>query len=258
MFGLERCAVVGMVHLRPLPGSPGWGRDLDAVLAQALTDARALQEGGVDALIVENMGDVPYERGQLNLAGMAAAAVITREVVQLGLPTGVQLLAGANQEALAAAVAAGASFIRAEAFAYAHVADEGWLEASAAELLRTRAHLGAEVQVWADVQKKHAAHAITGDMSVADLARGHAFCGADALVITGRHTGEPTAVGDVRAAKAGNLPVVVGSGVTPEDAAKLAREADALIVGSYLKCEGDWRQPVDAERVREVVKAIGA
>ncbi|MCA8922072.1 MAG: BtpA/SgcQ family protein [Planctomycetes bacterium] len=257
MFELDRCAVIGMVHLHALPGSPGWGGDLDAVLAQALADASALQGGGVDALIVENMGDVPYERGRIDPAGLAAAAVVTREVAALGLPTGIQLLAGANVEALAAAVAAGASFVRAEAFAYAHVADEGWLEASAATLLRIRKNLGAEVEFWADVQKKHAAHAVTGDLPLGDLARGHAFCGADALVVTGRHTGEATALEDVRAAKVAGLPVVVGSGVTPGDAATLAREADALIVGSYFKRDGDWREPVDPQRVSELVASLG-
>ena len=257
LFGLSRCALVGMVHLRALPGSPGWGGALDEVLRAARADAEALLAGGCDALLVENMGDVPFLRGRVDPETVAAAAVATREVAALGAPTGVQLLAGANREALAVALAAGASFVRVEAFAYAHVADEGWLEACAGELLRARRALAAPVQVWADVQKKHAAHAVTADLSLAELARGHAFCGADALVVTGAATGEPTSHLDVEAARAAGLPVAVGSGVTPQDAAALAAVADALIVGTWLKEEGDWRRPVDRERVRALRAALG-
>lgn len=258
LFGLERCALVGMVHLLPLPGSPGYrGGGLDEVLARAERDAEALVAGGCDALLVENMGDVPYLRGRVEPETVAAAAVAVTRVAASGLPTGVQLLAGANREALGVALAAGASFIRAEAFAYAHVADEGILQASAGPLLRVRAALRAEgIAVWADVQKKHAAHAITGDLDLSELARGTAFCEPDALVITGARTGAPTSPADLEAAAAAGLPLVVGSGVSPEDASRLAERAAALIVGSYLKQGGDWRAPVDRARVAELRAAL--
>jgi membrane complex biogenesis BtpA family protein len=252
----ERCLLIGMVHLRALPGSPGWDGDMGEVVDAALGDARALIDGGSDALIVENMADAPYLRGRVEPETVAAAALATRAVVGLGLPVGVQLLAAANREALGVAVASGARFVRVEAFAYAHVADEGWLDACAAELLRARAALGADVEVWADVKKKHAAHAVTGDLSLEEAAHGAAFSGADALIVTGTRTGAPTSTGDVRAARVAGLPVVVGSGVTDVDAAALGREAQALIVGSWLKRGGDWRNPVDPARVRALRAAM--
>ncbi len=255
MFDLKRCALIGMVHLQPLPGSPGWGGDMRGLRAAALRDAERLLEGGCDALIVENMGDLPYLRAGVEPETTAAMAIATAGVVELGAPVGVQVLAAANREALGVAVAAGASFVRAEAFAYAHVADEGWLDASAGPLLRARRALGADVQIWADVQKKHAAHAVTGDLSLGDLARGAAFCGADVLIVTGRETGAGTALADLQAAQVG-LPVAVGSGVTPKDAAALAEHAQALIVGSWLKEGGDWRAPVDVERVRALAAVL--
>jgi membrane complex biogenesis BtpA family protein len=247
-------ALVGMVHLAPLPGSPGWAGSMSDVLRRALADADALIDGGCDALLVENMGDVPYLRGRVEPETVAAVAVATAAVVARGKPVGVQILAAANREALGAAVAAGASFVRVEAFAWAHVADEGWIDASAGPLLRARAALGVDVAVWADVQKKHAAHAVTADVSLADLARGTAFCGADALVVTGAHTGSATAPADVAAAREAGLPVVVGSGVTPDNVGSLG--ADALIVGSWLKVGGDWRNPVDPVRVRALRTAM--
>ena len=253
---LDRAALVGMVHLLPLPGSPGWRGDMAAVLSAARRDAEALLAGGCDALLVENMGDVPYLRGAVPPETTAAMAVATAAVTALGAPTGVQVLAAANREALGVAAATGARFLRVEAFAYAHVADEGWLDACAGPLLRARAALGSDVQIWADIQKKHAAHAVTADLSLQDIARGTAFCGADALIVTGRSTGAPTDLHDVIAARTAGLPVAVGSGVTPADAPPLARAADALIVGSWLKIGGDWRAPVDPERVAALAAAV--
>ena len=213
--------------------------------------------GGCHAVLVENMGDAPYLNGEVAPETMAAMTRITREVVRLGLPTGVQVLAGANRQALAVAHASEAHFLRVEGFAYAHVADEGWMEACAGPLLRARANLGAEhIQIWTDVQKKHSAHAVTADLSMEELAHGHAFCGADALVITGNRTGTRTDVKDVNSAARSRLPVIVGSGVDTEDAGSLAQIADALIVGSALKVDGCWFNPVDPMRVGAISGAM--
>ncbi len=231
---------------------------MGAVLERARKDATDLLYGGCDAILVENMGDVPYLRGQVPPETVAAMTRAVASVANLGLPTGVQVLAAANREALGVAVAAGASFVRVEAFAWAHVADEGWIDACAGPLLRTRAALGADVAIWADVHKKHAAHAVTADLPLEELAKGTAFCGADALVITGVATGRPTAPADVEEAARAGLPVAVGSGVTPDDAVALAGVADALIVGSWLKEDGDWRRPVELERVKRLASLLGA
>jgi membrane complex biogenesis BtpA family protein len=260
MFTDARCWFVGMVHLMPLPGSPRWGGNMSAVVEAAERDARALVRGGCDAIIIENMGDVPYLRGGVHAETTAAMAVATRAVAALGLkvPLGVQVLAGANREALGVAVAAGAHFIRAEAFAYAHVADEGWLDASAGELLRARAALRTDVQVWADIQKKHASHAVTADLDLGAIAEGTVFSGADALVVTGVATGQPTSIDDVITAKGSGRPVLVGSGVTPQNAGALARVADGLIVGSWLKKDSQWRERVSLRRVRRLHDIIRA
>ena len=259
-LGVEgRCALVGMVHLRPLPGSPRWRGGMRAVLDDAMRDATALAEGGCDAILVENMGDLPYLRGAVPPETVAAMTLAAGAVGTLGLPLGVQVLAGANREALGVALATGASFIRVEAFAYAHVADEGLLEACAGPLTRARRALDADadIAIWADVQKKHAAHALTADLDLAELARGHAFCGADALIVTGKATGSPTDPDDVIQAQEADLPVAVGSGVDVASAGPLAAIADALIVGTALKVDGRWQAPVDVRRVRAIRAAIG-
>ena len=252
------CAFVGMVHLLPLPGSHSWGGSMRSVLDRAMADAQLLLEGGCDAIIVENMGDAPYLPREVAPETLAAITLATARVVELGAPVGLQILAAANRQALGVAAVAGASFIRVEGFAYAHVADEGYIDACAGELLRARRHLGAEVAIWADVQKKHASHALTADLSIEDLSLGAGFCGADALVVTGAHTGKAANFSDIDGAARAGLPIAIGSGVTSQNAAEMAQRAQALIVGSWLKREGLWKNPVSLDRVKDIRDAIGA
>jgi membrane complex biogenesis BtpA family protein len=250
-----------MVHLQPLPGSPGYRGSMSEIEDRALADARALREGGADAVLIENMGDLPYLRGYVDPETVAAMASTARLVVrEAALPAGVQLLAGANREALGVAVATGLSFMRAEAFAYGHVADEGWLQASAGPLLRTRANLRADVKVWTDIHKKHSSHAVTADLSLAEIAKGTVFCGADALIVTGMATGCPAELSHVRQAHEAvpNTPILVGSGVTPEQAADLAPLCDGLIVGTWIKEGSDWHNPVAKDRVARLKDALTA
>ncbi|NOT32370.1 MAG: phosphorybosylanthranilate isomerase, partial [Planctomycetes bacterium] len=56
----SRPAFIGVVHLLATPGAPRYCGSSAALLARAGEDARALVEGGVDALLVENFGDAPF------------------------------------------------------------------------------------------------------------------------------------------------------------------------------------------------------
>ncbi|MCL2325559.1 MAG: BtpA/SgcQ family protein [Proteobacteria bacterium] len=251
------CALIGMVHLQALPGTPNHRASITQILDAALRDAQALVEGGCDALLVENMADLPYLNGSVGPEIVAAMAIaVDRIVTGFDLPVGLQVLAAANLEAMGIAACAGASFIRAEAFAYAHVADEGWINASAAHVLRLRKRLDADVRVFADVQKKHACHVVTSDTSLEDLSHGFAFCGADALIVTGVSTGAQANIQDVTRARSAHLPVIIGSGIDAQNAASFGAVADGLIVGSSIKIDGNWRNSVDVARVHKIAQAL--
>lgn len=251
--------VVGVIHVGALPGTPASRLGVDELTELAAGEAAAYRDGGVDGLMVENMHDVPYLRGAVGPEVVAALAVVARAVKsESSLPVGVQILAGANTEAMSVAHAAGLDYIRAEGFAFAHVADEGLIESSAAELLRFRKMIGADgVRVFADVKKKHSSHAITADISLGETAAAVEFMRADAVVVTGGVTGEPPRAEDVREAKSRcRLPVLLGSGITAENVAEFYDTADGFIVGSYFKEGGVWSNTVDPSRVVRLMDAV--
>jgi membrane complex biogenesis BtpA family protein len=261
LFGRDH-ALVGMIHVGALPGTPYHRDSVDSIITQAVREAVMLRDGGFDAILIENMHDRPYLAQQVGpeiVAAMTAIGVAVREAVDL--PLGVQVLGAANREALAVALALGARFIRAENFAYAHVADEGLMAtADAGPLLRYRRAIGAEgIAVLADVKKKHASHAITADVDIAEAARTAAFFGADGIVVTGVATGRATQAEDVKTVwQAVELPVLIGSGTTPENIERYWPHANAFIVGSFLKEQGVWSNPPDAERIHAIVAAADA
>jgi uncharacterized protein len=261
IFGRDR-ALVGMVHVQALPGAPRHSIPIREIVSRAAAEAKMLASLGFDAILIENMHDVPYLRREVGaevVASMTAVATAIREAVDL--PLGVQILAGANRASLAVAHATGAQFIRAEGFVFAAVADEGLIaEADAGPLLRYRRAIGAgDIRILVDVCKKHCAHAITADLDVGENVRAAEFFGADGVVVTGIATGKPIRIDDLGCARvATRLPLIVGSGVTPESVAGLFAYADALIVGSWCKRDGLWHNDPDEDRARALVKAVEA
>lgn len=257
LFAAPR-ALIGMIHVGALPGTPRASDGIEALIEAALAEGRILRDAGFTAVMIENMHDVPYLNRSVGPEITAAMAVIARELVcDLELPIGIQVLAAANREALAAAMASGASFIRAEGFVFGHLADEGWIEASAGPLMRYRREIGADhVRVFADIKKKHASHVATADVDVVETARAAEFFYADGLIVTGVATAraaDPTEVAAVSGAV--GVPVIVGSGVTPDNVGSYA-SADGFIVGSSIKRDGVWSNPLDPARAAAMARAF--
>jgi len=256
-FGAPR-ALVGMLHVGALPGTPSASQSIEALIQQTLDDARIYRDADFTALAIENTHDRPYLKGAVGPEITAAMTRLAREVKrETGLVLGIQVLAAANREAMAIAHASGADFVRVEGFVFAHVADEGVIESCAADLLRYRRAIGAErVLVFADIKKKHSAHAITADVSLSETARAAEFFLADGVIVTGAATGEPASPDEVReVAGAVGLPVLVGSGITPENFGRFSA-AHGFIVGSSVKEGGSWYNRLDPAAVRTVSDAF--
>ena len=259
IFGVRR-ALIGMIHVQALPGTPHNQHSVDEICEQALDSARQLRDAGFHGLMIENMHDRPYLRREVGPEIVATMVAVGREVRRAAsLPLGVQILGGANRAALATALACDADFVRVESFVFSHVADEGLMSSDAGELLRYRRSIGGEqVRIFADIKKKHAAHAITTDIGLVETAHAAEFFLADGVIVTGTVTGEAADPAQVEAvSQAVRIPTLVGSGITPENLADFGH-ADAFIVGSVLKHGGLWSNPLDPRRLEIMIQAFDA
>ncbi len=251
--------LIGVVHLPPLPGSPG-DVGLSTALASAEADARALFDNGADSVIVENFHDVPFFPDQVPPVTVAAMTRAVELVVGLAgdRTVGVNVLRNDALAAMSIAHTCGAAFIRVNVHVGAAVTDQGLVQGRAAETLRLRKALGADVEVWADVAVKHSRP--LGDRhSVAHEARDAVSRGlADTIIITGASTGlrpEPDVVAAVTDLF-DETPVVAGSGISIDNVRRVRGLVDGVIVGTSLKQDGLVTNPVDPERVNELRKAI--
>ncbi|CAM1310170.1 Uncharacterised protein g5370 [Pycnogonum litorale] len=251
-----------MIHVGSLPGTPMNSLSISQLVENACKEADLYKSAGVDGIIVENMNDLPYVQaskiGPEIVSSMTRICSEIRKVLPFPYPCGVQLLAGGNEQALAVALASDFDFIRAECFVFGHVADEGLMNACAGPLLRYRNNIGAEnVLVLTDIKKKHSSHAITSDVDIAEVAKAAEFFLADGVIVTGTSTAAPVDYNELKMVKkATSIPVCVGSGVTIENVDRCMDLADAIIVGSHFKHDGNWRNSLDLKRIERFMKRM--
>lgn len=250
--------LIGMVHLRPLPGSPAFDGDLSRVIDQATSDAATLTEAGFGGVMIENFGDAPFFKDDVPAITVSA---MTRAVDAIGrvtdLPLGVNVLRNDGLSALAIAAVTGASFIRVNVLSSMMFTDQGIIEGRAAEIGRFRAQHCPGVAILADVYVKHAVppQGLTIEQAAVDLWE---RSGGDGVVVSGTGTGSATEPDDLKRVRAavGEAPIFIGSGVTPATVGMLAEWATGFIVGSALKV-GPVTDPVDRDLARAFVAAAG-
>ncbi|WP_282016267.1 BtpA/SgcQ family protein [Marinifilum flexuosum] len=252
-------SIIGMVHVQALPGTPNNKHSIEEICEIAVQEAKTYEEAGLDAIMIENMHDVPYLKGAVGpeiTASMAVVAKAIREAVNL--PLGIQILAGANKEALAVAKAANFQFIRAEGFVFGHVADEGYIDSCAGELLRYRKAIGAEdVKIFTDIKKKHSSHALTADVDIDETAKAAEFFLSDGLIVTGASTGKAVYLHELKSLKDKvQIPVLIGSGITAENLEEYWNYASGFIIGSHFKENGFWKNSISKERLKIFVEKV--
>ena len=250
--------LIGCVHLRPLPGSPGYEGDLDRIYDQAVSEAIVLEECGVDGIIVENFGDAPFYPDAvpgITISSMTVA--IDRIIRKVSIPVGVNVLRNDAASAISIAKATGASFIRINIHMHAMLTDQGMIQGKSYETLRLRDALQSDTMILADINVKHAQSLVQPDIIqwTHDLQdRGK----ADALIVSGSGTGVGIDMDELKLVNEhAAAPVLIGSGFTPDKANSLLSLSQGAIVGSYLKESGKVSNPIDPARVKEVIKSIG-
>jgi membrane complex biogenesis BtpA family protein len=245
--------LIGVVHLPPLPGYAGCP-GMPALIAHALADLEAFERGGLAGVLVENEHDRPH-RLEAAPETIAAIAVVTHELVRAArsIAVGVEILLNDPEASLAAAVAAGAAFIRTDYFSDRMSRPEhGEMRIAPAELLAYRARLdSADILVLADIQVKYAE--LIDPCTLGESAARAAAAGADGIVVSGSRTGEPPSVTELTEARAGaaGTPVLIGSGLDAANAAELLCAADGALVGTSLLEQGH----ASLDRVSGLVRA---
>jgi membrane complex biogenesis BtpA family protein len=260
LFDKHPKVLIGVVHLRPLPGSPRWRGDLESVIEFAVNDARTYEHGGAHALFIENFGDVPFTKGAVaaeTIAAMAAAGRAIRQAVKL--PLGFNVLRNDARAALALCAVCGGAFVRINVHTGAMLTDQGLIEGNAYDTLRYRQRICPQTQIFADVHVKHAIP--LGNWTIQDAARDTVERGlADALIVSGAGTGLAADLADVERVRrtCPATKILLGSGVTRENVRDFLPTADGFIVASSLKLNGRLSNPVDPKRVAALARALRA
>ncbi|KAH8315169.1 hypothetical protein KR067_012568 [Drosophila pandora] len=262
VFGQQTCKVIGMIHVDALPGTPRYGGNWKQTIEKAIFEANLYKKHQLDAVLIENMHDIPYvpERhlGAEIVACMTRLAREVRSVIPKETPCGVQVLACGNKQALAIAKASQLQFIRCEGFVFGHVADEGYTDACAGDLLRYRKLIDAEdVLVFTDLKKKHSSHAITADVNLLETSHAAEFFMTDGIIITGTATGHAASPEDLQQLSGEvKVPLLIGSGVTKDNIKSYYKDAHAVIIGSHFKKNGNWLEEISDQAVEDFMREI--
>ena len=249
---LSKKTLIGMVHLRALPGTPLNKLNIEQITQIAIEETEIYMKYDIDAIIVENMFDVPYLNREVGPEIVSIIAVICSKIKQMfKKPVGIQILGGCNKYSLAAAYASGCDFIRAEGFVFSHIGDEGFMNSDAGELLRYRKSIGADnIKVFTDIKKKHSSHSITSDLSIEVISQNAEFFLSDGIIVTGSCTGKEASIEEIiNVKKSVKIPVLIGSGLTALNIENYISLCDGFIIGSYFKKEGIWSNEIDEERL---------
>jgi uncharacterized protein len=251
--------LAAMVAVWPLPGSPLYAGDDQKVFDQALADLQVYKNAEVDSILFENDHDLPYIQPPLDEKGVALMTKIVKEARhRFEKPIGIQMLEAANITSLEIAAEADLDYIRVEAFVFAHVGGSGVINGSAGKILRRRKELGAEqIKVFADVKKKHGSHSLTIDLEIRDEVMQADFFLADGVIVTSHFTGiNPNKDDLVKAKQATKLPVLIGSGMTPDNIHEYLPLADGFIVGSCFRKDGKFLETLEPERLASFMNAF--
>lgn len=256
IFGVDK-PLIAMCHLLGLPGRPRHdiAAGMDGIVDALGHDVMALQDAGVDGLLFCNEHDIPYQLQVGAEVSAAMAAAIGRLRAQIRVPFGVDLLWDARA-ALAVARASGAAFVR-EVFTGVYESDSGFLKPNLGELAGYRHHIGAhDVALFTNITPEFAKS--MADRTIAERARGAAFLGVDAILISGPAAGVTASMVELREAKQAvpEVPVLANTGVTHDNVVEMLRLGDGVIVGTSLKVGGITWNPVDRDRARRMVELV--
>lgn len=257
--------IIGVIHFPPLlgyPKSPG----LAIALKNALQDLKTLERGGVDGIIFENNYDIPH-KPLVDPQIITAMTFLGEKIRQATtLPLGASVLWNDYKAALSIAKVLGLQFIRIPVFVDKVKTGCGVIVGQPKKVVNFRKFIKAEnIALFTDIQVKHSK--LLSKHNLATSARLAVKNGSDAVIITGKWTGQAPAMVELKSVREsiGKFPILVGSGTDEENIEDLLKYANGAIVGTFLKKGGSkpgeinvktWKQRIGKEKVEAMIKKV--
>ena len=253
LFKTEK-PIIAMAHIPALPGTPRYDHrgGMQYLVDWVRRDVELLVDGGVDAIMFCNEDDRPYVF-EAGIEQVAAMSRVVAETKPTGIPFGVDFLWD-PMAAIAVAQATGASFMR-EVLTGVYESDMGLWSPDAGKFGRFRSQIGAEdIRVFYNVVPEFASP--LGTRTPAERAHSAVVSSlADVILVSGKMAGAEADLSVIQAVKGSvEVPVLVNTGVKSENVKEYLSIADGAIVGSSLKADGFTWNPVDPDRVKQLMK----
>ncbi len=264
IFNNKKVAI-GVIHFAPLLGYPDFPGE-DVILENALKDLKSFENGGVDAIIIENNYDIPHQENTTPEIVDMMISLGKRIKQETKLPIGVNVLWNDYRAGLFIAKKIGAKFIRIPVFVDKVKTDCGVVTGDPKAVLEYQKEINAEdIALFTDIQVKHSE--LLNKRPIEESAKEAIERGSDALIVTGRWTGEAPDMKELSAVRTsiGDFHILIGSGADKENAKELLEYADGLIVSTSLK-EGtpqkdevnvkSFDQRIDTEKVEDLIQFL--
>ena len=263
MFGVKK-PIISMLHLDPLPGDPRYKHDssVATVVEHAKRDLEALQEGGVDGIIISNEFSLPYQRHMSFVTPATMAYVVGQLKSELSVPYGVDAISD-GLACIELAAACEANFIRGT-FSGVYVGDGGLYDNDFSMLQRRRVELHLDdLKMLYFINPESDRNLDT--RALADIASSTIFkVHPDGLCVSATAAGADVDTDLIASVKAKNpeVAVLVNTGCRPDTIEEKLSVCDAAVVGTYFKENGKLEDAglnnvrVDAARVRELMDVV--
>mgnify|MGYP000338945051 CR=1 FL=1 len=247
-----------MCHLRALPGDVDYDQEksLAWVYECAREDIKALQAGGVDAVLFSNEFSLPYLTRVETITVACVASIIAQLKSDLEVPFGVDVLWD-PRAAIDLAMATGAQFVR-EVFTGVYGSDLGLWNTNCGKVIRYQYAIGAQhARLFFNIVPESAAY--LAPRQIADIARSRVFnTRPDALCVSGLMPGVAASsqVLEVVKNSVPEVPIFANTGVRPDNIADQLAIADGAIIGTAFKKDGNTWNPVDVDRVKVIMQEV--
>lgn len=225
-----------MIHFPPLIGYLGYP-GFNYIAGKMLKEATILEKSGFDAIIIENNYDVPHTEKIPSVSAAMFGALAKLLEQNTKLPFGLDVLWNDYETSLSICASTRAAFFRVPAFVDTVKTSYGVMPARAREIIALRKKLKLNhVCIFADIQVKHSVM-VDKNKTLTQSAKEAVKAGADAIIITGKWTGNAPKTSDLKETRkaVGRFPILIGSGVSIDNLPILTKYADGIIVGTTLK-----------------------